>query len=100
MEMKIQMEAKYIRIIQNGLAPMELPIFLQTPVCIKAGATENVTREWENRIQKWMEEHYDNKPEENSALRFDLILFSSLTPLPKKLLRFQNLWFLYGNPDL
>lgn len=100
MEMKIQLEAKYIRIIQNGLAPMELPIFLQTPICIKAGATENVTREWENRIQKWMEEHYDNKPEENSALRFDLILFSSLTPLPKKLLRFQNLWFLYGNPDL
>lgn len=96
-EMKIQMEAKYIRNIQNGLAPIELPIFLQTPVMVKAGATKEITREWECKIQQWIYEHYENNPEENSSLRFDLILFSSLTPMPKKLLRFQNLWISYGS---
>ena len=100
----IQIECCYEYTINEGLAPISLPIFLQPPHsfnvetdskppaggCIGGSADQlPAVCDWASAINAWLQA---NRPSEtNAVLHFDMTIFSNLTKRPMPLLSMRNL---------
>ncbi|MBU9745274.1 hypothetical protein KTH81_15750 [Lachnospiraceae bacterium ASD3451] len=91
-EMKVEMEARYSRVLGGGLEPIELPVCLQLPLPCSCGEAGLMAVDWEKEILSWYQLHIgDSIRHKGSNLHFDITLFTSYTPQPRQLLHFPNL---------
>ncbi len=98
--LSFQMQCSYDYYINADLAPVNLPVLLQTLVSINL-ATElyPMLQNWADYIHGWMSTNAPNQF--NAALKFNLTIFSNLTqqPYPLVVLNDLSLYLSYISPN-
>ncbi|MEA2422158.1 MAG: hypothetical protein QOF55_1257, partial [Thermoleophilaceae bacterium] len=92
----VQLNVAYDYTLVDGLAPVDLPVFMQPPmpVDVTAGATgpgslAQMIADWSAAITTWFEAA---EPLCHGKLWFDLLILSDLTQKPMPLLRLRKLY--------
>lgn len=93
---KLQAEAVYLRPYGESGRFIELPVWFQTPTGGNRQERKRLFEEWEKNLIDWRNTYLGRSDTKDGwsrgcRIRFDLMLFSAVTPEPRQLIRWENL---------